>query len=363
MKLFVWKAAFLFYGKGKNVMEKKKVLLGMSGGIDSTYAVVKLRTLGYDVEGAVLKMSEHTDVAAALRAAQALGVTLHVVDCTEEFRTHVVENFVSEYLRARTPNPCVVCNREVKFKKLCECAKSLGIETVSTGHYAHILKDAETGRYYIAKGKDARKDQSYVLWRLSQEELAMLYFPLADDVKTEVKQISREMALPSAEMGESQEICFIPSNDHTEYIEAYLGKKIPAGNFTDKEGRVLGAHKGVVRYTIGQRKGLGISLGKHAFVTKIDPVANTVTLGDECDLFTKEFDIDDLVFQKREYAAGESAEMLVKIRYAAPPVPCMVEFCENGAHVTLCEPARAITPGQSAVFYDEQGVIFGGFIR
>ncbi|MBQ8403164.1 MAG: tRNA 2-thiouridine(34) synthase MnmA, partial [Clostridia bacterium] len=336
---------------------------GMSGGIDSTYAVVKLRTLGYEVEGAILKMSEHTDIAAAERAAEALGVKLHIVDCTEEFRACVVENFVSDYLRARTPNPCIVCNREVKFRKLCECAKSLGIETVSTGHYAHILRDGETGRYYIAKGKDARKDQSYVLWRLSQEELAMLYFPLADDVKTEVKQISKEMALPSAEMGESQEICFIPSNDHTAYIEEYIGKKIPAGNFVDKEGRVLGSHKGVVRYTIGQRKGLGISLGKHAFVTKIDPQANTVTLGDECELFTREFEIDNLVFQKHEYQAGESARMFVKIRYAAPPVPCTVNFRENAASVVLDEPARAITPGQSAVFYDEQGVIFGGFIR
>ncbi len=344
-------------------MEKKKVLLGMSGGIDSTYAVIKLRTLGYEVEGAVLKMSEHTDVAAAERAAEALGVPLHIVDCTEDFCKNVVENFVSEYLCARTPNPCIVCNREVKFKKLCECARSLGIETVSTGHYARVQKDGETGRYYIAKGKDARKDQSYVLWRLSQEELAMLYFPLSDDVKTEVKQISKEMALPMADMGESQEICFIPSNDHTEYIETYIGKKIPSGNFVDKEGRVLGKHKGVVRYTIGQRKGLGISLGKHVFVTSIDPNANTVTLGDECDLFTNAFDVDDLVFQKCEYAAGERAEMLVKIRYAAPPVPCTVEFGENSARVTLCEHARAITPGQSAVFYNEQGVIFGGFIR
>lgn len=343
-------------------MEKKKVLLGMSGGIDSTYAVVKLRTLGYEVEGAILKMSEHTDIAAAERAAEVLGVKLHIVDCTEDFRTHVVENFVSEYLRARTPNPCIVCNREVKFRKLCECAKALGIGTVSTGHYAHILRDGETGRYYIAKGKDARKDQSYVLWRLSQEELAMLYFPLADDVKTEVKQLSKEMELPSAELKESQEICFIPSNDHAAYIEEYMGKKIPSGNFVDKEGRVLGKHKGVVRYTIGQRKGLGISLGKHAFVTKIDSEAGTVTLGDECDLFLREFDIDNLVFQKREYGAGESERMYVKIRYAAQPVLCTVKFNENGAHVILDEPARAVTPGQSAVFYDEQGIVLGGFI-
>ena len=344
-------------------MEKKRVLLGMSGGIDSTYAVVKLRSLGYEPVGAVLKMSEHTDVAAAQRAADALGVELHVVDMQEEFRTHVVENFVSEYVRARTPNPCIVCNREVKFKGLMECARALGIDHICTGHYASVEKSEETGRYYIARGTDARKDQSYVLWRLSQEELDMLFFPLSGDVKTEVKQISKEMALPSAELKESQEICFIPSNDHTAFIEGYIGKKIPEGSFTDKEGRVLGKHKGVVRYTIGQRKGLGISLGRQAFVTAIDPDKNTVTLGDEAELFTREFEIDDLVFQKRCDAPGESARLLVKIRYAAPPVAATVYFDECGAHVTAEEPVRAITPGQSAVFYDNDGVVLGGFIR
>ena len=342
---------------------RERVLLGMSGGIDSTYAVVKLRTLGYEPVGAVLEMSEHTDTAAARRSAEALGVELHVVDMREAFQKHVVENFVSEYTRARTPNPCIVCNREVKFRGLCELAKSLGIGKICTGHYARVLKSEETGRFYIAKGSDARKDQSYVLWRLSQEELAMLFFPLADDVKTEVKQISKEMALPSAELKESQEICFIPSNDHTAFIEEYIGKKIPEGSFVDKDGKVLGKHKGVVRYTIGQRKGLGISLGKQAFVTAIDPDRNTVTLGDEAELFTKEFEIDDLIFQKSEFAPGESARLLVKIRYAAPPVLCTVHFGENGAHVICDEPVRAITPGQSAVFYDEDGVVFGGFIR
>jgi tRNA-specific 2-thiouridylase len=340
----------------------EKVLLGMSGGIDSTYAVVKLRALGYEPVGAVLKMSEHTDVAAAQRAADALGVELHVVDMQKEFTTHVVENFVSEYMRARTPNPCIVCNREVKFKGLCDCAKLLGIKKICTGHYASVQRSEETGRYYIAKGTDARKDQSYVLWRLSQEELEMLFFPLANDVKTEVKQISKEMALPSAELKESQEICFIPSNDHTAFIEEMIGRRIAEGDFVDKEGRVLGKHKGVVRYTIGQRKGLGISLGKQAFVTAIDPDKNTVTLGDEELLFTHEFCADDLIFQKRVYIPGDTARLLVKIRYAAPPVPCTVYFDEKGARVCTDEPVRAITPGQSAVFYDDEGVVFGGFI-
>ena len=344
------------------IMKNNKVLLGMSGGIDSTYAVLKLRSLGYEVEGAILKMSEHTDIPAAQRAADALGVKLHVVDCREEFSSCVVENFVSEYCSARTPNPCIVCNREVKFKKLCDCAKAVGCDTVSTGHYARVLRNEENGRYYISRGLDSRKDQSYVLWRLSQEELEMLFFPLADDVKIEVKERSKEMALPSAEAKESQEICFIPSNDHTAYMEELLGKKFEEGNFVDADGKVLGKHKGVPRYTIGQRKGLGISLGTHAFVTSIDPVANTVTLGDEEELFKNELCISDLIFQKRIIADGESVRLFAKIRYAAKPVMCTVTVNGGKAHVVLDESARAITPGQSAVFYDGDDVVFGGFI-
>lgn len=343
-------------------MKNKKVLLGMSGGIDSTYAVVKLRSLGYEVEGAILKMSEHTDVAAAQRSADALGVKLHVVDCTDDFSKCVVNNFVSEYCAARTPNPCIVCNREVKFKKLCECAKENGCDNVSTGHYAHVRQNPENSRYYISRGLDDRKDQSYVLWRLSQEELEMLFFPLADDVKTEVKQISKDMALPSAEAKESQEICFIPSNDHAAYMEELLGRRFAEGSFIDASGKVLGKHKGVPRYTIGQRKGLGISLGKHVFVTSINPHDNTVTLGDEEELFKTELDISDLVFQKRVIADGESARLAVKIRYAAKPTACTVTVKGDKAHIVLDEPARAITPGQSAVFYDGDDVVFGGFI-
>ena len=336
--------------------------MGLSGGIDSTYAVIKLRSLGFEVEGAILKMGEHTDVAAAQRVANALGVKLHVVDCMKDFSECVVGNFVSEYCAARTPNPCVVCNREVKFKKLCECAKSVGCDTVSTGHYARVLQNTENGRYYISRGIDDRKDQSYVLWRLSQEELEMLYFPLADDVKTEVKQISKELELPSAEAKESQEICFIPSNDHASYMEEFLGGKFHEGNFIDAEGKVLGKHKGVPRYTIGQRKGLGISLGKHAFVTSINPRDNTVTLGNEEELFKTELDISDLIFQKRVIGEGESVRLLAKIRYAAKPVLCTAIVRDGKAHIVLDEPVRAITPGQSAVLYDGNDIVFGGFI-
>ncbi len=343
-------------------MKNKKVLLGMSGGIDSTYAVLRLKELGCQVEGAVLKMFENTDIEAAQRAADALGVKLHIIDCTEDFSECVIGNFVSEYCAARTPNPCVVCNREVKFKKLCDYARENSFDNVSTGHYAHIKQNAENGRYCISRGIDSRKDQSYVLWRLSQEELEMLFFPLAADVKTDVKNISKELELPSAESKESQEICFIPSNDHFSYIEELLGKKFPEGDFIDSKGNVLGKHKGVPKYTIGQRKGLGISLGRHAFVTHIDPDNNTVTLGDEEELFKTEFNISDLVFQKYVLKDGESARLSVKVRYAAKPVLCSATVHGNGAHIVLDEPARAITPGQSAVFYDGDDVVFGGFI-
>lgn len=343
-------------------MEKKRILLGMSGGVDSTYAASKLISLGYYVEGAILKMSGSTDIEGAKKASENVGIKLNIIDCEKEFKECVIDNFVSEYLKARTPNPCIVCNRTVKFFALCRFAKENGFDTVATGHYSRVLYNEENGRYYIGLAADMKKDQSYVLWRLSQEELSMLWFPMSDEIKEDIKQISEELSLVPKNMKESQEICFIPGNDHTEYIEEYLGKKIPEGDFTDVDGNILGKHKGIVRYTVGQRKGLGISLGKHAFVLSVNACDNTVTLGDEDGLFKTEFDISDIVFQKREYKAGETAELSVKIRYAAKPVKCTVRFGEGNAHITTDVPVRAITPGQSAVFYESDGVVFGGFI-
>ncbi len=344
-------------------MEKKKVLLGMSGGVDSTFAASRLVSEGYTVEGALLLMSEHTDIESARAAAEKTGIPLHIIDCKADFREKVIDNFVSEYMRARTPNPCIVCNREVKIKKLCDFAREHGFDAVVTGHYAGVGFDEASERYFIKRGADDRKDQSYMLWRLTQEELSLLYFPLEESIKSEIKRESEERGLIERDKKESQEICFIPTNDHAAFIEEYTGKRFPTGDFTDENGKVLGTHKGIIKYTVGQRKGLGISLGKHAFVLSVNAGDGTIVLGDEEGLFKSEFSVSDTVFQKRVYAVGERASLEVKIRYAARPAKCEVEFAENGAHITLEAPARAITPGQSAVFYENCDIIFGGFIN
>lgn len=338
-----------------------RVLLGMSGGVDSTYAVMELRAAGFSVEGAVLKMSEWTDISGAERAAAATGVPLHVIECTDRFRSYVIENFVSEYAAARTPNPCVVCNRFVKIAALCEFAAEHGFSRVATGHYAGVARDAATGRFYIVRASDPGKDQSYVLWRLTQEQLSMLVFPLCGRYKTEVREQAKTLALPSAEAPDSQEICFIPDNDYVSYIEAAAGK-FPEGRFIDADGAVLGTHKGIIHYTIGQRKGLGISLGRPMFVSAMDPVGNTVTLADEKDIFSDRLVCDALNFMRLTPGNYDGLRLDVKIRYSAKRVPATVRIFGNRAEALFEDPVRAATPGQSAVFYEGDCVMLGGMI-
>ncbi len=341
---------------------KENVLLGMSGGLDSTYSVKKLQGMGYEVVGAVLKMSENTDIEKAQMAADRLSVPLHVVDCRKQFEEIVVRDFLSEYAAARTPNPCVICNRYVKIEALCECARSLGISRVATGHYADIAYDERSGRYFIKKAFDAKKDQSYVLWRLTQEQLSMLMFPLADSEKKDVRTEALEMNLPSADAEESQEICFIPTNDYISYIEEKLGT-FPTGDFLDREGKVIGSHRGIIHYTIGQRKGLGLSLGKPGFVTAIDPMCNTVTVStDEAHIFSTRLVCDTLNFQKLAPMEDGVIHALGKVRYAAKPTPAEIRFLQGRAEVHFETPVRAVTPGQSAVFYEGDAVLFGGII-
>lgn len=340
----------------------EKILLGMSGGLDSTYSALALKRAGWDVTGAVLKMSENTDIEGAKRAAEAVGVPLHVVDCTETFRNVVIRDFLDEYCAARTPNPCVVCNRFVKVASLCELAKSLGIPHVATGHYVNVKKDETTGRYYIEKAEDRRKDQSYVLWRLTQEQLSMLAFPLRGMSKSDIRAEAKELALPSADAPESQEICFIPSNDYVSYIEEARGA-FPKGDFVDMSGKKLGRHEGIIRYTVGQRKGLGISLGKPAFVVSIDPVQNTVTLSDdESRIFSDHLVCDTLNFMKLAPADYDEVRAEVKIRYAAKPEMATVRIRGDRAEVYFDRPVRAVTPGQSVVFYENDGILCGGVI-
>ena len=340
-------------------MSKKKILVGMSGGVDSNIAVKSLIDSGYDVVGATLVMSDDADAEKAKKAAEKLGLEHFSLDCRELFEKHVIDNFISEYLRARTPNPCVVCNRVVKFRVLCDFAREIGADHVSTGHYVGIKN--ENGRYYISKGADERKDQSYVLWNLSQDELEMLYFPLELSEKSNDMRDAEVLGLVPADYSESQDICFIPSNDHVSFIEKRAGKSV-CGDFIDDDGHVVGEHKGIINYTIGQRKGLGLSMGYHVFVSEIDAVANTVRVSTEDKLFKTELTCSDLNFQKLAPGDYDELHLSVKIRYAAKPTPATVSVKNGVATVVFDNSVRAATAGQSAVFYDGDDVMFGGFI-
>ena len=336
-----------------------RVMLGMSGGLDSTYAAIKLKEKGYELEGALLIMHDNADIESAKESADAVGIPLRIIDCKKQFRERVIDNFASEYLKGRTPNPCVVCNDYVKFAVLYEIAKKEGFDRIATGHYAGIAE--KDGRYAVLRGKDSRKDQSYMLWRLKQEILSVLELPLYDYLKSDIKEKSREINLAAADRDESQEICFVPDNDYASYIEKNY-ESSPCGDFVDINGNVLGKHKGILHYTVGQRKGLGIALGERAFVSSIDSESNRIVLSRQSDIGNTEFELSDIVFSGLEAKSEGSMEFLVKVRYLAPPVKARVTFKNGGAQVALFE-KRVVTPGQSAVFYDGDTVMLGGFIK
>ncbi len=338
-----------------------RVLLGMSGGLDSTYAAIKLREKGYEVEGALLLMHDYTDIESARESADSVGIPLRIIDCRELFRHKVISSFANEYLKGRTPNPCVICNDYVKFAVLYETAKKEGFDRIATGHYAGIVQ--KNGRYALLRGKDEKKDQSYMLWRLRQDILSSLELPLYDLHKSDIKEKSKEMSLSAADRDESQEICFIPDNDYASYIEKNY-KSSPQGDFVDINGNTLGRHKGILHYTVGQRKGLGIALGERAFVKRIDSESNKIVISrqSESDIGESEFEICDLVFSGLEEKTEGSVELFVKVRYLALPVKASVTFKRGGAKVELSE-KRVVTPGQSAVFYDGDTVMLGAFIK
>ncbi len=345
----------------------KTILVGMSGGLDSTYAAYRYKTLGYTVYGAVLRMSEETDITAAQAAAEQVGIPLEIIDTRDAFDRYVKQYFADAYAMGQTPNPCVECNRYVKVAKLCERAAELGIPRVSTGHYARVLRDETNGRYFVRAADDRRKDQSYVLWQLPQSMLSMLDLPMAELDKTEVRAHAAALGFSAAASKESQDICFLPDGGYISFVEQRLGKAFPPGDFVDETGRVVGRHEGIIRYTVGQRKGLGIALGHPVFVTRIDAESNTVHLAPSGMEYGGAVTVDALNFQRllpEEMRVGMTVR--VKIRYAAPPAVAVIEDIDGG-RIRVCfdAPQRAVTPGQSAVFYDADGrgdVLFGGKI-
>ncbi len=337
-----------------------KILVGLSGGVDSAYAALKLIRDGYYVEGAILKMHEHTDLASARTVASELGIPLHEIDVTDRFEEIVKSNLVDCYLNGKTPNPCIICNERVKFAGLYEYAVAHGFEKIATGHYAKVAE--KDGRFAVEAAPDSRKDQSYMLYRLPQSILSVLVLPIGEEKKSDVRTNSAAGGVSVADKKDSQEICFLPDGHYADYIEERCGKA-PEGNFVDVDGKVLGRHKGIIRYTVGQRKGLGISLGKRAFVTDISPENNQITLSTEMTGKT-EIELSGVIYSGYLPPLEQKSEYFeVKLRYTAPLVKCRVQMLPCGGVTLSFDNPVICAPGQSAVLYDNGRVMLGGYIE
>ena len=348
-----------------------KVIVGMSGGVDSAVTAYLLKKAGYDVVGVTLRTWQSDDGAEsrcceiddARESANIIGVPYHVFNCTSEFENKVIKPFIDDYMRGFTPNPCVICNREVKWERLLYYANALDAKYIATGHYAAVVK-LENGRYTVKKASHAEKDQTYMLYRLSQEELSRTVMPLADYSKDEVRSVAEKIGLKVAAKPDSQEICFVPEGHYADFIIKNMGVTPAEGDFVDETGKVLGRHKGIINYTVGQRKGLGIALGKPAYVKKICADKNEIVLGASDETGCRAIVCSSLNFLSiEEPSVGDSFEAFVKVRYRHPGIRATVEKTDaDRVGIVFSEPVRAAAPGQSAVFYDEDDCVIGGGI-
>jgi tRNA-specific 2-thiouridylase len=354
---------------------KTRVVVGLSGGVDSSTAAALLLEQGYEVVGITLKLwpqdclARAEDkccgpqaVADARAVCHRLGIPFYLMDEAEEFKQQVIRYFAEEYKAGRTPNPCVMCNDKLKFGTLLSLARKLGAEYVATGHYARIERDPASGRHLLKRGRDPRRDQSYFLFSLRQEQLARSLFPLGDLCKTETRAAARERALKTADKEESMEICFVPDNDYGAFLQK-SGLVAPhRGEIVDRAGRVLGYHEGIEFYTIGQRRGLRLAASRPWYVVDLDPARNRVVVGEAADLACAEFRVERCNWIPWA-APPATLEVTAKIRYNHPGTPATVTpQPDGGARVQLHTPQRAVTPGQACVFYDGDTVVGGGWI-
>lgn len=354
----------------------QKVVIGMSGGVDSSVAAYLLKKQGYDVMGVTMQIWQDEEtfvqeesggccglsaVDDARRVANQLEIPYYVMNFKDSFQKNVIQYFIEDYLVGRTPNPCIACNRYVKWESLLKRSLDIGAEYIATGHYARIVK-LDNGRFALKKSATAAKDQTYALYNLTQHQLAHTLMPVGEYTKDEIREIASEIGLQVANKPDSQEICFIPDNDYASFIEEQTGKTPQPGNFVDMDGNILGTHRGIIHYTVGQRKGLNLSLGKPAFVVEIRPETNEVVIGDNQDVFSDMLYADNLNFMSIEDLDGKM-EVTAKIRYSHQGAECTIEkVSEDVVKVIFKEPVRAITPGQAVVFYDDDIVVGGGTI-
>ncbi|MBR0373259.1 MAG: tRNA 2-thiouridine(34) synthase MnmA [Mogibacterium sp.] len=354
----------------------RKALVAMSGGVDSSVAAYLVREAGYETTGATMRLFDNetiglpsdktccslSSIEDACAVANRLGIYFLVFDFRADFRREVIDRFIAAYEAGRTPNPCIECNRYLKFEQLYTCGQEIGMDCIATGHYARIERDTGAGRYLLRKAADLSKDQSYVLYSLTQEQLARTLFPLGGMTKQEVRALAEDLGLVTAYKGESQDICFVPDGDYAGFIRNYTGHEYPPGDFVGLDGTVLGTHKGIIHYTIGQRKGLGLALKKPMYVSEIDTVNNRVVLADNADLFTRELTAADFNWIACDVPSSD-LRASARIRYKHKEAPAtVIPTGRDTVKVIFDEPQRAVTRGQSVVLYDGDVVIGGGTI-
>ena len=354
---------------------EEKVLVALSGGVDSAAAALILTEMGYKTAGATMKLCQKDDgetdggavvvptkdIADAKSICDALKIEHYAVSYSQSFCRGVIESFIEEYKNGGTPNPCVECNRKIKFGVLLDFARERGFDKLATGHYAKIEMSAD-GRYLLKCAADKNKDQSYFLWSLTQEQLAHVLLPLGDMTKDEIRALAAKHGFANAHKSDSQDICFIPDGDYARFIKEYTGESFPEGSFVDLDGNVLGKHGGIINYTVGQRKGLGIALGKPAFVKEKNVAQNTVTLCDDADLYSKTVNATSANFSAVD-KLDAPARLSAKIRYRhAPAMATVTQTSLSTFTVEFDEPQRAAAKGQSVVLYDGDVVVGGGII-